>query len=256
MFLRLWLFCTFEWNFWSARIGSGRIIETCVTSALLAEPRVGHPSVHALFSYHHVFVALWNVMLCLHAGPKIEHKTEDVEGEDKGHDPLENRGGIPVVGPGCAYKDDSEDDLSEDESELDPEADSQDSVMTIMNAEPLIFGAEEDGGNDVADDENEQTAIVDGVVAIRVENRQNDQTGGSGDGKDQTADAEDFLCVRCVSGKTTPMSQPSFSEKAQIEKDDCDDTAGDEERFQAECSHVRDIGKVLPSFHRWKMFVW
>lgn len=128
--------------------------------------------------------------------------------------------------------------------------------MTIMNAESLIFGAEEDGGNDVADDENEQTDIVDGVVAIRVEDRQKDQPGGSGDGKDQTADAEDFLSVRCISSKTTPMSHPSLSDKAQIEKDDSDNTAGDEERFQAECSHIRDIGKILPSLHRWKVFVW
>lgn len=63
-------------------------------------------------------------MLCLHTGPKVENKTEDVEGEDKGNDPLENCGDIPVVSPGCAYKDDSENDLSEYENELDPEADS------------------------------------------------------------------------------------------------------------------------------------
>jgi hypothetical protein len=48
-------------------------------------------------------------------------------------------------------KDDGECDFGEDEEELDPEGDSQDAVLAEMDPETLVFGADEDGADNVAE---------------------------------------------------------------------------------------------------------
>ena len=45
------------------------------------------------------------------------------------------------------------------------------------------------------------------------------------------------------------MSEVAFGEEGEVEEDGCDDAAGDEEGFQAECANVGDVGDVLTFLH-------
>ena len=47
-------------------------------------------------------------------------------------------------------KADGKADLDEDEDELDPKGHAQDAVFAEVDPQPLVLGADEDGGNDVA----------------------------------------------------------------------------------------------------------
>lgn len=49
------------------------------------------------------------------------------------------------MGEGRGDEDDGERELGEDEEELHPEGGAQDAVLAEMNAEALVFGADEDG---------------------------------------------------------------------------------------------------------------
>lgn len=51
-----------------------------------------------------------------------------------------------------AGEDDGEDHLDEDESEFDPETQGQDAVLSVVDSQSLVFGAQEDGGDDVPAD--------------------------------------------------------------------------------------------------------
>lgn len=47
-------------------------------------------------------------------------------------------------------KGDDEGDLEEDERQFDPEGNGEDAVFPVVNSKTLVFGADEDGGDDVA----------------------------------------------------------------------------------------------------------
>jgi hypothetical protein len=84
-------------------------------------------------------------------GEEIDDEAPDVEDVDERNDPLENRGFVDSAV--AAFQDtegDGETAFDEDESELDPEAGAEDAVLAEVHAEALVFGADEDCGDDVA----------------------------------------------------------------------------------------------------------
>ena len=99
-------------------------------------------------------------------GEEVDEEGEDPEGEDEGDDPFEDGGllGVPVEGEDG--EDDGEGDcrhlsvtcgvgdglrltLDEDKCQLEPEGDSEDTSVSEVDAQSLIFGAEEYGRYDV-----------------------------------------------------------------------------------------------------------
>ncbi len=65
-------------------------------------------------------------------GIEVDAEGEDIKGENKGDDPLDNGTAGGVVGEGEGDEGDGEDDLDEDEGELDPEGDAEDAEMAVF----------------------------------------------------------------------------------------------------------------------------
>jgi len=81
---------------------------------------------------------------------EIDDEAPNVEDVDEGDNPLDD-GGFVVDGfVGEDAEGDGEAELDEDEGEFDPEAGAQDTVFSEVDAEALVFGADEYGGDDVA----------------------------------------------------------------------------------------------------------
>ena len=88
-------------------------------------------------------------MTGLGGGEEINDKTPDVEDVNKGDGPLEDGGGLVDLLVVEDAEGDDESDLDEDEGEFDPEAQCEDALAAVVDAEALVFGADEDGGDDV-----------------------------------------------------------------------------------------------------------
>jgi hypothetical protein len=67
----------------------------------------------------------------LHGRVKVDIEGEDVKREDEGDDPLEHGAGVVVSCEGTGDEGDGEEDFDNDEDELNPEGDAQDSVVTV-----------------------------------------------------------------------------------------------------------------------------
>lgn len=81
---------------------------------------------------------------------QIHKESKHVEREDEGNDPFEDGSDLLVGGEGSANEHGGEEDFEDNEEELHPEGGAEDAVLAKMDAEALIFGADEDGGDDVA----------------------------------------------------------------------------------------------------------
>lgn len=81
---------------------------------------------------------------------EVHDKTPDVEDVAERDDPFKDGGLVDLATTLKDTKGDSESTLQEDESELDPEADGEDAVFSPVNAETLVFSANENGRDDVA----------------------------------------------------------------------------------------------------------
>lgn len=69
------------------------LLKASLSRTLLAKSGLIHPSL----SHHHIPVTLWHVFLGAHARPQIDDETEDVEGEDEGDGPFEDRSDVAVA---------------------------------------------------------------------------------------------------------------------------------------------------------------
>lgn len=117
-------------------------------------------------------------------GQQIHEESEDVKSEDERDDPLEDGGDVLLAVERGDGEDDGEGDLDDDEEEFEPEGGAQDAVLAEVHAEALVLGADEDGADDVAGDEEEKEAVVQVRVVQGVEDGEKDQAAGSGDGED------------------------------------------------------------------------
>lgn len=148
------------------------------------------------------------------AGQQIEQEREDVEGENQRDNPFQHGGGILMTREGRACECDGQDHLDEDEGEFGPEADAQDPVGSVMDAQALVLGAQEDGGQDISGNEKQKKAVVQVRVAICVEDGQEDKARGAGDRANDGEDGQDFLCSGRVRGEAPDVSEPSFGHEA------------------------------------------
>ena len=118
---------------------------------------------------------------------QIDKERQHVKGKDERDDPFENGRDVLAAREGGADEDGGKANLDEDESELEPEGEAQDAVLAEMHAEALVLGADEDGADDVAGHEEEEEAVVQAGVVQRVEDGEQDEAAGSGDGEDDCA---------------------------------------------------------------------
>ena len=77
-----------------------------------------------------------------------------------------------MVVPRRGGEDDGACQLEENEGQFGPEGEAQDAVLAVVDAQALVLGAQEDCGEDVAADEKEEAAIMNAVVVIVVEYRE------------------------------------------------------------------------------------
>lgn len=101
-------------------------------------------------------------------------------------------------------------------------------MLTIVDTQSLIFCAQEDRADDIADDENTKEDVVRAWMVVGVKDAEKDQTECAEDGKDQAEHTEDLLCPRGVLCKTTCVTKPSLGEETNVEEDGRHYAAGDE----------------------------
>lgn len=78
-------------------------------------------------------------------GQEVDDEAPDVEDVAERDDPLQNGGLVDFATTLKHTEGDGKAALQEDECELDPEADGEDAVFFPVDAETLVFGADEDG---------------------------------------------------------------------------------------------------------------
>lgn len=185
----------------------------------------------------------------MHRRQQVDEEGEDVEGEDECHGPFEDSGGVVFLLVAAHAKGDSERDFDQDEGELDPEGEAEDLVLSEVHAEPLVFRADENGGDDVAGDEEDEEDIVEGWMAQRVEDRQQDQACCSDSRSDERQSAQNLLGDTRVGCQAPAVSQPALGEEGEVEEDGCYARPGDEEWFELFGPNVGDVGDVLVRVH-------
>ena len=131
------------------------------------------------------------------------------------------------------------------EDQFDPKGEPQDAMLAVMYSQALILGADEDGANDIACDEEQEEAVVQVGMAQGVEDGQQDQTSGAGDGEQDRQRTQDLLHPAEVLGQPAGMPQPAFGGEAQVQEDGGHTAAGDEKRLEPLSADVRDVCDLL-----------
>ncbi|KAI4142404.1 MAG: hypothetical protein LQ340_007353, partial [Diploschistes diacapsis] len=171
----------------------------------------------------------------------IDQEAEHPERENERNHPLRH-GRSVARRPVRDAKDDGERDLEQDERELDPEADAQDAVLTVLGAQPLELSAEEDGADDVPHDEDREEGVVHARVVRRVEDAEADQADSADERGEDGEPGEHLFDDRRVADEGAFVPQPAVRSKGGVEEDGCDAGAGDEEGFQLGGADVGDVG--------------
>lgn len=203
----------------------------------------------AVLHGHLILRPVRRITLRPHTGQQIQHKAKHIAGKDKRDDPLENRSGIITVPKRKDAKRDRECNFHQDENQLRPKRHAQKAVLPIVDPQSLVLGADQDRAEDVAGDEEEQEAIVHVGVAVRIEDGEEDQADRPGDGEEDAGDAEEYLVARGVAGEAAGVAQVALREEGEVEEYGGYDSAGDEEWFEGEGTHVGDVGYGLAVVH-------
>lgn len=82
-------------------------------------------------------------------GYEIDSETPDIESINKGHDPFQHRSRIQPTFTITDTESDGETNFHNDEGEFYPEGETEDAVLTVVDAETLIFPTDEDCRDDV-----------------------------------------------------------------------------------------------------------
>jgi len=164
-------------------------------------------------------------------GEEVDDERPYVEDVDQRDDPFEDGGFVDFAAALQDAEGDGEAGLDEDESELDPEAGAQNAVLAEVDAEALVFGADEDRGDDVSCNEDGKHCLVDIREASGVEDGQENQAKTTDDGETSGEAGEDLLRDVVVFGQATLVSQPALQEEGQVEQDDHRRAPCDEQGF-------------------------
>lgn len=86
-------------------------------------------------------------------------------------------------------------------------------------------------------------------VVVRVEDGEQDQAARARDGEKDGEEREKFLGEGGVWGERAFVTEPSFTDEAQVEEDGGDDGAADEEWFEIVGAYVGNVGYCLSVLH-------
>ncbi len=75
-------------------------------------------------------------------------------------------------------------DFNNDKDEFQPEGGTKNAELAIFTTESLVFGADEDGRDDIASNKEKEEAIMEIRMADVVKDGQKNQAGSSKDGKE------------------------------------------------------------------------
>lgn len=178
------------------------------------------------------------VMLGVHCWVQVHIKREDIKAKHHCNDPLEDSGRIVILvvteddeGNGQANGD-------ENEHQLDPERDGEHAVLRVVYTQTLVLGANEDGRDEVANDEEAQKDVVQSGVTRCVKDGQANQTNGSNQGPENGEPREHFLAPGGVGHETAAVAEPAVREKRRIEEDGGEHAAGDEQWLELAGANV------------------
>lgn len=122
-------------------------------------------------------------------------------------------------------------------------------MLAVVDAKALILCADEDGGDDVASDEDAEHGIVDVGILDGVKDGEEDESEGADDGEDDCANGQALLNARSIVRQTALVSEVALKNESNVEDDDSDCGAGDEQRLQAGGANVGDVCDVLIRSH-------
>lgn len=131
---------------------------------------IAHVYLHLGTFFEHLHLRFLGLMvLGALGGKEVDEETGNVEAVEVCNNPLEDSGNIPHMLLGANTKSDDQTDFDDDEEELDPKGDAQNRVLAVVDAQALIFPADEDGTDNVSANEDAQEDVVQGVVVLAVE---------------------------------------------------------------------------------------
>lgn len=163
---------------------------------------------------------------------QVDEEGEDIEAEDQRDDPLQHGGRVVAAVPGQDDERDRQHDRHRDEGELDPEGHAQDAVLAVADAQALVLPADEDGGQQVADDEEAEEDVVQARVAVGVEDGEEDEARRAHEGPGDGQAREDLLARGGVGDQAAAVAQPAVRQEGGVEEDGGQDAAGYEERLE------------------------
>jgi hypothetical protein len=186
----------------------------------------------SLFRHLH-FSLIALVALASNCREEIYKEAENIAAVNEGNTPLETRRHIPHVLLRTHAKRNNHAHLEYDECQLDPETVAQNAVFAVPYTQTLVLPANKDGTNDVAADKDAEEDVVQLVVALAVENGEEDQARGAGDGGDSGAARIHFLPDGGVGREFAGVAEVAFEEEGEGEGYDGDGGHGDEHGFQS-----------------------
>ena len=124
------------------------------------------------------------VVLSADRRQKVDEEAKDVEEVDETYSPLQHGRSIPLILLRADGKRNGKRDLEDDEGELDPEGVAQDGLLAEVDAQALVLRTYEDCAHDVAYDKDPKENVMQLVVVFVVEDGEQDEARGAGDGRD------------------------------------------------------------------------
>lgn len=176
--------------------------------------------------------AIVAVVLGVNSRVQVHIEREDVKAEDHRDDPFKDGRRVIFLVVTKHDERNSQADGDDNEGQLDPEGDGEYAVLGVVHAEALVLCADEDGGEEVADDEEPQEDVVHARVAGCVEDAQADEADGADQGPEYGEARQDLLAQGGVGNKTAAVAKPTVGEEGGVEEDGGDDAAGYEERLE------------------------
>lgn len=227
--------------------------------SILVVPRADAVAVDGRLVLGHLGLGLVALVVATASGgDEVEEEGGYEEGEDEGDDPFEDGGDVVVVEMLRGAKGwvgfalalvkpkvekgrfmavvvrrhtNCESNFDQDEEELDPERGPKNAVLAISDTKTLVFGADENGGHDVAGDEDGEESIVEMRVPQGVEDGEQDEACRADDRGNARDDGEDLLRAGRIRRQSTVVTKPALGEECEVERYDGHGGHGDEERF-------------------------
>ena len=178
------------------------------------------------------------MVLATYGRQKVDKEAKHVPGVNERNDPFEYSGYVPVVILLSDPKDDTQTDLSDYEGELNPERDSEDRMLAVVDTQALIFPTNEDCADDVANNENSQANVVHPVVVVVVEDGEEDQTDCAYNRSNDAEQRVNLLPNRCVGCEFAGMTQVALEDEGKVKGHYGDRGHGNEHRFKGLCADI------------------